>query len=111
MISFHIEMLFTNIPLDATINICDDELFENKTNKVNNLTKEYFSSLLKLTTLDSFFIFDGKYYKQKNGVVMGSTLDPTLEIQWISDCSIYYKPILYRGYDDDIFLLFSSESH
>ena len=39
MISFHIEMLFTNIPLEATINICDDELFENKTNKVNNLTK------------------------------------------------------------------------
>ena len=78
MISFHIEMLFTNIPLEATINICDDELFKNKTNKVNNLTKEYFSSLLKLTTLDSFFIFDGKYYKQKDGVVMGSTLDPTL---------------------------------
>ena len=78
MISFYIEMLFTNIPLEATINICVDELFENKTNKVNNLTKEYFSSLLKLTTLDSFFIFDGKYYKQKDGVVMGSTLNPTL---------------------------------
>ena len=59
MTSFDIESLFTNIPLEETINICVDKLFENNT-KVNNLTKESFRSLLELATLDSFFIFDGK---------------------------------------------------
>ena len=86
MTSFDIESLFTNIPLEETINICVDKLFENNT-KVNNLTKESFQSL------DSFFIFNSKYYKQKDGVAMGSPLHPTLagvflchfEEQWMSD--------------------------
>ena len=90
--SFDIEFIFTNIPLEETINICVDKLFENNT-KVNNLTKNSFRSLLELATLDSFFIFDGKSYKQKDGVAMGNLLDPTLanvflcqfEKQWMSD--------------------------
>ena len=72
-----------------------------------------------MATLDSFFIFDGKYYRQKEGVAMGSPLGPTLanvflchfEEQWISDCPIDYKPISYKRYDGDTFLLFSSELH
>ena len=118
MTSFDIESLFTNIPLEETINICADKLFENNT-KVNNLTKESFRSLLELATLDSFYIFDGKYYRQKDGVAMGFPLGPTLanvflchfKEQWISDCPIDYKPISYRRYGDDAFLLFSSELH
>ena len=83
---------------------------------VNNLTKESFWSLLELTTLDSFFIFDEKYCKQKDGVAMVFQLVPTLaneflchfEQQWMSDCPIDYKPFTYIRYVDDTFLLFSS---
>ena len=72
-----------------------------------------------MATLDSFFIFDGKYYKQNDGVAMGSPLAPILtnvflchfEEQWMSDCPIHYKPISYRRYVDNTFLLFSSELH
>ena len=67
--SFDIESLFTNIPLDETINICVDKPFENKT-KIINVTKESFRSLLELATLDSFFSFNGKYYKQRDGCLM-----------------------------------------
>ena len=112
-IPFTNESLFTNIPLEETINMCVDKLFENNT-KVNNLTKESFRSLLELATLESLFIFNGKYYKQKDGVAMGSPFGPTLanvflchfEEQWMSDCPIDYKPISYRRYVDDTFLLF-----
>ena len=118
MTSFDIESLFINIPLEETINICVEKLFENNT-KVSNLTKESFRYLLELATLDSFFIFDGKYYKQKDGVAMGSLLSLTLanvflchfEEQWMSDCPISYKPISCRRYVDHTFLLFSSELH
>ena len=118
MTSFDIEFPFSNIPLEETIDICVDKLFENNT-KVNNLTKGSFQSLLELATLDSFFIFDGKYYKQKDGVAMGSLLGPTLanvflchfKEQWMSDCPIEYKLFLYRRYVDDTFLLFSFELH
>ena len=99
MTSFDIGSLFTNIPLEETINICVDKLFENNT-KVNNLTKESLRSFLELATLDSFFIFDGKYYKQKDGVAMDYPLGPTLanvflchfKEQWMSDCPNGYKP-------------------
>ena len=118
MTSFDIESLFTNIPLEETIDIYVDELYENYL-KVNNLTKESFRSLLDSATLDSFFICDGKYYKQKDGVAMGSPLGPSLasvflyhfEKQWMSDCLIDYKSISYRRYVDDTFLLVSSEFH
>ena len=48
---------------------------------------------------------------------MGSPLHPTLadvfschvKEQWMSDCPIDYKPISYRRYVDDVFLLFLSE--
>ena len=33
------------------------------------------------------------------------------EEQWISDCPIDYKPVSYRWYIDDTFLLFLSELH
>ena len=118
MTSFDIESFFINIPLEETINICVDKLFENNT-EVKNLTKESSRSLLELATLDSFLIFDGKYYRQKDGVAMGSPLGPTLanvflchfEEQWMSDCPIGYKPFSYRRCVDDTFLLFSSELH
>ena len=118
MTSFDIESLFTNIPIEETINIWDDKIFENNT-KVNNLTKESFRSLLELATLDSCFIFDGKCYKQKDGVAMDFPLGPTLanvflcnfEIRWMSNCPIDYKPISNRRYVGDTFLLFSSELH
>ena len=75
--------------------------------------------MLELATLHSFFIFDGKYYKQKDGIARGSPLGPTLanvflyhfEEQGMSDCPIDYKPFSYRRYVDDTFLLFSSELH
>ena len=70
MTSFDIESLFTNILLEETINICVVKRFENNT-QVNNLTRESFRSLLELATLDSFFIFDGKCYKQKDCLAMG----------------------------------------
>ena len=56
MTSFDMESLFTNIPLEETINICADKPFENNTN-IDNLTKESFWFSLELATLDSFFIF------------------------------------------------------
>ena len=64
-------------------------------------------------------IFDGKYYKPKDDVTMGSPLGSTLvnmflchfEEQWISACPIDYIPFSYRRYVDDTFLLFSSELH
>ena len=114
--SFDIESLFTNIQLEETTKICVDKFFKTKMIN-NNLTKESFRSLLEMGTLDFFFFFDEKHYKQKHRVAMDSPLVPTLanvflwhfEEQWMSELPIDYKPTSYRRNLDDTFLLFLTE--
>ena len=59
MASLGVDSLFTNIPLDETINIIIEKLFsENET--VHNLNKDQFKCLLTLATTESYFLFDGE---------------------------------------------------
>ena len=66
---------------------------------------------------ESFFIFDGKFYEQCDGVAMGSPLGPTLanvfmchfENIWLENCPAYFKPIVYRRFVDDTFYSFEQK--
>lgn len=116
MASFDVEALFTNIPLDETINICTNKLFPKRGMKVKGLIKNEFRNLLTLATKESLFLFDGIYYRQIDGVAMGSPLGPTLaniflcfyEEKWLDQCPIQFKPKFYNRYVDDIFILFDN---
>ena len=117
MVSFDVESLFTNIPLDETINICVERLY-NRKKKVNGLLKRHFKELLTLATKSSYFLFNGVYYSQIDGVAMGSPLGPTLanlflcyhEEKWLNDCPIQFRPKYYQRYVDDVFLMFEDRS-
>ena len=69
--------------------------------------------------LQNNFNFDGKIYKQTDGVAVGSWLGPSLanaflcfhEQIWLNDCSEDFKPVHYRRCVDDIFSLFRSPDH
>ena len=45
---------------------------------VSNLDRASFEKLLWLATKESFFVFNKTFYKQLDGVAMGSPLGPTL---------------------------------
>ena len=115
MVSFDVELLFTNIPLDKT-NICADRVYQGK-KKVKGLLKRQFKKLLTHATKSSCFLFNGTYYCQIDGVAMGSPLGPTLanlflayhEEKWLAECPIQFKPKFFRRYVDDIFLLFDKQ--
>ena len=77
MTSLDVKSLFTNIPLEETICVCCDSLFSNNA-KVNNINRIDFEKFLRATLLNNFFNFEGKIYKQIDGVAMGSPLHPTL---------------------------------
>ena len=61
-------------------------------------------------------MFNNKFYKQIDDVAMGSPLGAALanificsfENKWLQDCPHRLKPVFYRRYVDDIFVLFSS---
>ena len=77
MASLDVESLFTNIPLNETINNCVSDLY-NKNRYNEKLSKRDLFKLLETATSKSFFIFDSILYKQVDRVAMGSPLGPTL---------------------------------
>ena len=63
MTTFDIQSLFANIPLDETIDICFDKVFE-KRKKVKDILKRHFKQfLILLIFLISCFLFNDNYYK------------------------------------------------
>ena len=116
MASLDVESLFTNIPLNETINNCVSEL-QNKNLCNKNLSKRELFKRLETATSESSFIFDYLLYKQVDEVAMSSLLGSTLanaflchyEKEWLDNCPIHYKPVIYQRYVDNIFVLFSSK--
>ena len=118
MASLDVESLFTNIPLNETINNCVSDL-HNKNLYNGKLSKRDLFKLVETAASESSFIFDYILYRQIDGMAMGSTLGPILanvflchyEKEWLDNCPIHFKPIIYKIYVDDIFVLFSSKEH
>ena len=118
MASLDVESLFTNIPLEETIKICSNLLYKNQ-NLVNSLDKDNFEKFLKTALSNNYFLFDGQVYQQIDSVSMGSSLGPSLanaflgyyEKIWLKDCPEEFKPVFYKRYVDDIFVLFRSHEH
>ena len=75
MASFDIQLLFINISLDETIDICVDETFGKK-KKVKGMLKRHIKQILILSVKSSCFLFNDLYYKQIDGT-MGYPLGPT----------------------------------
>ena len=71
MASLDVDSLFTNIPLDETINIFINSLYKDDEITLK-ITKVVFHNLLTVATKESFFMFNNKFYKQIDG--MGSPL-------------------------------------
>ena len=117
MASLDVESLFTNIPLDKTIDNIINGLFLT-TDKVHNFEREELKQLLTFAAYESFFIFDGEYYTQIDGAAMRSPLGPTLanvflchfEKKWLTECTAELLPSVYKRYVDDIFVTFNSYS-
>ena len=114
--SLDVDSLFTNIPLDETIDICVNQLFEN-TDTVEGFTKSELKQLLSLATKESYFIFNGLLYKQIDGVAMGSPLGPSLALL-THFCHTMKKKLvkqlsarIYQHYVEYIFILFKLNDH
>ena len=77
MCSLDVSSLFTNVPLEETLNICLDKLYSHT--EPPALPRVVSRKLLEFATKKSHFLFDGKYYDQIDGVAMGSPLGPVDE--------------------------------
>ena len=81
--SLDVDSLFTNIPLEDTINVCTNLLYNNE-DVIEGINKSEFKNLLSHATQESYFIFHDVLYKQKDGVAMGSPLGRTMANVFLS---------------------------
>ena len=113
LVSYDVTALFTNVPLEETIQILAKKAFNgNWFNNTHNLNICE-GDLIKLPTIankDQLFQFNGDLYEQIDGVAMGSPLGPLMANTFM--CSIEEKlahenklPNFYRRYVDDTFAL------
>ena len=108
-ISFDVVSLFTNVPLNETIEMITNGLPD------SNIPKKSLTSLLKCVT-GGLFQYNNKLYSQIDGVSMGNPLAPTIANFFMGtlEATLFNKddvnnPVLYIRYVDDIFCIFRKD--
>ena len=115
MVSFDVSSLFTNVPLNETIDICC-QLWRDNRPASSIIDEIAFRDLLKFSSANVPFLFNDNWYQQVDGVAMGSPLAPTLASIFLSTLEdkmsdySFAKPKVYKRYVDDIFLVFSNKN-
>ena len=107
--------LFTNAPFSEAIDVAINLIFENSSDI--KFTKRELQVIFRIAASETHFSFNSSFFDQIDGVAMGSPLAPVLanlfmgfhEQNWIEQAA-NVKPIFYKRYVDDIFVVFKSES-
>jgi hypothetical protein len=105
-ISYDVESLFTNVPIDETIQYILDEIYVRK--KLQPIcSRLILKRLLKRLTSDCLFSVNERLIKQIDGCAMGSPLSVVLSGIFMSklEKDVVYPeaPILFRRFVDDVF--------
>ena len=103
MISFDVTALYTNVPVKEAIEDCTELLYSGRYPKPP-ISKETFKTLTELCTCDVLMQTHDGYYRQKDGLAMGSPPAPLLANGWLHkyDARIKGEAKTYARYMDDI---------
>ena len=107
MVSFDVASLFTNVPLEETIEIIFKKIYI--INK--DIPKQEMKELLKFCTKNVYFAFNKETYIQVDGVAMDSPLGPVLgnifmvELETSVIPNLRNKVKLWKRFVDDTYWL------
>ena len=77
LVSFDVKSLFTNVPLDRTIDIILKRIYD-KHEITTNIGRKEMKDLITLCTKNVLFTFNNEIYQQRDCVAMGSPLGQVL---------------------------------
>ena len=109
LFSYNVTSLFIYIPLQETIDVAINLVFNHNPNL--NISKKELKKLFLFATSQTHFIFSSKFYNQIDGVARGSPSAPALanifmgfyESKWLNEYNLN-KPKFYLRYVDNILL-------
>ena len=117
LVSFDISNLFPSVPPQECLPLIQKILFKSD---LPDWVTQYLFDMLNVTLQQNFFVFNDKFYQQKEGLAMGSPLSPYLadvflnhlETSQISTNVLFQQHIFkwYR-YVDDIFAIFEGTTN
>ena len=112
---FDISSLFTNVPLQETIEICAIALYDDDL-VPPPLSRKIFIELMQTATSSVEFRFDNTMFRQSDGVAMGSPLGPALANIFVGyqETKLFLnvkKPLIYYRYVNDTFAIFENEDN
>ena len=120
MISFDIESLLTNIPVDETIEIICNKLYFTDPKLKPFIPENYFRQSLSFATKFTHFLFNKKYYEQCDGVSMETSLAAIFAEIYITHFEEQHLPDLlsnndskllaWHRYVDDTFTIFKEDA-
>ena len=109
LVSYDVKSLFTNIPVEEAIIICERRLHADATlPKRTTMSVPIIISLLRFCLTSTSFRYNNQHYQQLDGVAMGSPVSPVVsdifmedfEDKALSDGSIC--PRLWKRFVDDV---------
>ena len=105
-VSYDVESLFTNIPINETIDYILDQIYNKK--KLKPICpKLIFKHLLFKLANEVTFTINNNFVKQTDGCAMGGPLSVTFSdifmIKMENDIVIPTRPVFYHRYVDDIY--------
>ena len=103
VVSFDVSALYTNVPVKEAIQLAADRLYDG-TLESPPVDKQTFIELLELCSLNVIMLTHHGYYKQIDGLAMGSAPAPYLANICLSryDPQIKGDAALYERYMDDV---------
>ena len=106
-ISYDVVSLFTNVPVEETIEYILDEIYVKKSLKPICSNRLIMKRFLKRLTTDCLFSINGRLIKQQDGCSMGSPLSVAISGIFMTklEKEVIYpeNPILFKRYVDDVY--------
>ena len=107
VMSLDVVSLYTNVPVMEAIQVCTDLLYNLPLDKRPSIDKDTFIILAKIASCNVMMSTHDGYYKQVDGLAMGSPPAPHLANGWLSQFDNYITPFKkMQRYTSDIWMIF-----